>query len=100
MPSDITTQPYSAWLESVLRELVDIDPMCIALEMRDADGVCYTCYWNTSADDRILMIDSMQDDAKMEWFKNHKDELIELLNDEEDGDDGLCEADTETDSEK
>ena len=80
------SKPYIEWLEGIIKELVDIDPECIALEMLDADGKVYTCYWNISSDDRARLIGGMQDDDRMEWLKANRDLVASIL-DGEVGDD-------------
>lgn len=95
--TDYQTKPYARWVEQMLTEMFDIDPTSIALEMRDEEGQTYTCYYNTSSNDRAIMIDAMQDDAKLEWVRNNKEAILELL--EEDEDDEELEPDTEADSE-
>lgn len=82
-----------------MREMFDIDPVSIALQMRDANGQTYTCYWNCSRDDMACMIDALHDDALLEFLRVNKDMVKEILKGEEDDEDGLCESDTETDSE-
>lgn len=91
---EVIVKPYAHWLEDTLRELFDIDPVSIAMEMIDADGQLYTCYWNTSRDGRAQMIGGMQDDDLLDLLRNNRDAILEILNDEEVDDDGLCEADT------
>lgn len=95
--TDYQTKPYARWVEQMLTEMFEIDPESIALEMRDEEGKTYTCYYNTSSNDRAIMIDAMQDDAKLEWVRNNKEAILELL--EEDEDDEELEPDTEADSE-
>lgn len=82
-----------------MREMFDIDPVSIALQMRDANGQTYTCYWNCSRDDMACMIDALHDDALLEFLRVNKDAVAEILNGEEDDEDGLQDADTEADSE-
>ena len=82
-----------------MREMFDIDPVAIALEMRDANGKTYTCYWEVSRDDRACMIGAMQDDDLLDFLAVNKDVVTDILNGEEDDEDGLQDADTETDSE-
>lgn len=79
-----------------MREMFDIDPVAIAMEMRDAVGQIYTCYWMASQDDRALMIDAMRNDSLFDWLRNNKYEILEILNEEDDEYEG---TDTETDSE-
>ena len=98
LTADYTTKPYAHWVEDVMREMFDIDPTAIALEMRDAKGQTYTCYWDCSRDDRACMIGAMQDDDLLDFIAVNKDVVAEILNGEEDDEDGLCEPDTETDS--
>ena len=43
--------------------------------------------------------DALYDDALMEFLRVNKDMVKEILEGEEDDEDGLCESDTETDSE-
>ena len=95
--TDYQTKPYARWVEQMLTEMFEIDPTSIALEMRDEEGKTYTCYYNTSSNDRAIMIDAMQDDARLEWVRNNKEAILELL--EEDEDDEELEPDTEADSE-
>jgi hypothetical protein len=82
-----------------MREMFDIDPTAIALEMRDAKGQTYTCYWEVSRDDRACMIGAMQDDDLLDFLAVNKDAVAEILNGEGDDEDGLQDADTEADSE-
>lgn len=97
--AEFETKPYAPWLESTFREMVDIDPVSIAMEMVDANGQLYTCYWNTSRDDRAQMMSAMQDDDLLDLIRNNKDVINEILSGEEVDEDGLCETDIETDSE-
>lgn len=99
LTADFDSAPFSPWLESVVKELFDINPVSIAMQMRDADEKVYTCYWNVSANDRAVMIDALADDGKLDWLRENRDLVLEILNDEEGEEDGLCESDTETDSE-
>ena len=92
----IADAPFTPWLENVVKELFDIHPTAIAMQMRDEGGKCYTCYWDVSADDRAIMIDAMKDDDRMDWLRCNRELILEILNGEEGGD-GLCEDDTESD---
>ena len=69
------------------------------MEMRDPNGQTYTCYWECSRDDRDCMIGAMQDDDLLDFIAVNKDVVAGILNGEGDDEDGLCESDTETDSE-
>ncbi len=71
-----------------MREMFDIDPVAVAMQMRDADGKTYTCYWNCSRDDRSCMVGAMEDDDLVEFFRAYKDDIAAILNGEEDDEDG------------
>ena len=95
---DWTEKPYAGWLEQSIKELVDANPVAIAMEMVDEQGLVSTCYYNTSPNDRACMIDAMHDDNRWEWLINNRTEVKAILDDEGVDDDGLCEDDPETDS--
>lgn len=94
---DWTAKPYASWLESVIREMVNINPESIAMEMVDETGSVSTCYYNTSPNDRACMIDAMRDDAREQWIKDNAEFVRAILDGEED-EDGLQDDDSETDS--
>ena len=95
---DWTAAPYAEWLEQSIQELVKANPQAIAMEMVGEDGLVSTCYYNTSPNDRACMIDAMRDDARWEWLYANKEEVRAILEDEDD--DELQDADTESDSEE
>lgn len=69
------------------------------MEMRDANGQTYTCYWNCSRDDRACMIGGMKDDDMLDFIAVNADTILEILNGEDGDEDGLQDSDTEADSE-
>lgn len=93
--ASIETAPYSHWFESVVRGLYDIDPVCIAMEMRDAAGQVYTSYWEMDANDLSCFIDTLKDEALLTFVRNNRQLFLEILNEEGDEEDGLCETDTD-----
>ena len=95
--TDWVAKPYAAWLESVIREMVKTDPAAIAMEMMGDDGMVYTCYNNTSPNDRACMIDAMRDDAREQWIKDNAEFVRAILGGEEDEDE-LQDDDSEIDS--
>ena len=99
LDAELAAKPYAHWVEDMVQELFNIDPDAISMQMRDADGQTYTCYWECSRDDRACMIGAMQDDDLLDFLAVNKDVVAEILNGEEDDEDGLQGADTETDSE-
>lgn len=84
-----------------MREMFEIDPVSIALQMRDASGQTYTSYWQCSRDDLAIMADAIAEDKIISLLRDSRDDLLEIINGEEgeEDDDGLCESDTEADSE-
>lgn len=94
--AEIETAPYSQWLECTVRELYDIEPVCIAMEMRDAAGQVYTSYWQMDANDMACVIDALQNEATLNFIRENKDEILAILNGEgDDEDDGLPQTDTD-----
>ena len=92
-------KPYASFVEEMVKNMFDINPTCISMQMRDVEGKTYTCYWETSPDDRAIMIDAMRDDAFFDWIENNKDAIKAILEEEGDEGDEPCEPDTEADSE-
>ena len=84
---DIGSKPYAGWLEGVVREMFDIDPVCVAMQMRDGDGKSYTCYWNCTQDDRAVMADAVQLDGLLDLIRNNRGTIAEILS-EDDGEEG------------
>ncbi|MBO5740773.1 MAG: hypothetical protein J6R54_02160 [Bacteroidaceae bacterium] len=98
MTVDLSSAPYTPWLESVVKELYDIQPTSVMMVMRDESGKTFSCYWNVSADDRAIMIDALRYEGISEWIRDNRDEIKAILDGEED-EDGLSETDTEASGE-
>ena len=79
---DWTAAPYAEWLEQSIKELVNGNPVAIAMEMVSDDGLVSTCYYNTSPNDRACMIDAMRDDARFEFIRENRDEIRAILSDD------------------
>ena len=79
---DWTAAPYAEWLEQSIKELVNGNPVAIAMEMVSEDGLVSTCYYNTSPNDRACMIDAMRDDARFEFIRENRDEIRAILLDD------------------
>ena len=79
---DWTAAPYAEWLEQSIQELVNGNPVAIAMEMVSEDGLVSTCYYNTSPNDRACMIDAMRDDARFEFIRENRDEIKAILSDD------------------
>ena len=90
---------YAPWLETVVKDMVELKPVCIQMAMRDAEGRVYTSYWCMDANDRACIMDAIKTDGFLEFLRDNREAITEILNESEDDEDGLCEADPETDSE-
>lgn len=90
---DLATKPYAQWLEDTVKELFDIDPVAISMQMRKADGSTYTCYWDVTPDDRAIMLDAMREDGYIDFIRNNKDEIKAIFEEDEEEDDE-CEGDS------
>ena len=83
---EIGSKPYAPWLETVVREMFSLDPVCVAIQMRDGEGKSYTCYWNCTQDDRAVMADALHLDGILDLIRNNRSEIAEILNDDGDED--------------
>jgi len=97
--TDYTTKPYAGWLEEVLPEMVELDPVSIGIVMIMPDGMTGTCYFNVDREDMEIMKLAISDDQLVEFFKVNADVLTGILSGEEDEADEEQGTDTETDSE-
>lgn len=80
---DYANKPYAAWVDDTIIRMFDVDPVSIAMEMRDKNGMTYTCYWNTSQDDRSCMIGAMKEDWLLDFVRNNKELLREIVDEED-----------------
>ena len=87
MADEFSNLPYAPWLESTIRDLVDINPTAIAMQMMDESGEIYSCYYNMSPNIRAQFIAGMQDDDRLEWVKNNRHVIADILAGEEEGED-------------
>lgn len=97
--AEIAQKPYAEWLESVVKSVFDCEPVSIAFQMRDEEGHTFVSWYNTTVDDIAIMVNSMQIEGTLQYLKDNRDELMDIINsdddeDEEDGDDGSQETDT------
>ena len=58
------------------------------LQMRDAEGKSYTCYWQVDADDRAVMLDAIQQDEWFDFIRNNRDLIAEILMEDGDEEEG------------
>ena len=91
--TDWSLKPFASWLEQSIKELMEANPIAIAMEMVNEDGVISTCYYNTSPNDRACMIDAMADDARERWVLDNREWIKAVMDGEIDDDD--CEGDVD-----
>lgn len=80
---DFTEKPYTEWLEEVLSELFQHDPVSIGIVMILDDGTIGTNYYNVDCTDMILMANAMHKDEQINWMKVNRDYILDILNDDE-----------------
>ena len=96
---DYTTKPYARWLEEVLPQMIEYDPVSIGIVMILPDEVTGTVYYNVDRSDMAIMQQAIADDSLADYLRVNADIISQILSGEEDDEDGLCEPDTEADSE-
>jgi hypothetical protein len=84
---DFTASPYFSWLESVIQDIASENPKAISIEVVLEDGTCSTRYYNCTTSDRAMMIAAMNEAQIMDTIADHREEILELLNDVEGDDD-------------
>jgi len=96
---DYKTKPYARWLEEVLPQMIEFDPVSIGIVMILPDGTTGTVYYNADRRDMAIMRQAIDDDSLADFLRMNADIIAKILSGEEDDEDGLCEPDTEADSE-
>lgn len=101
MNEDQMQAPFTPWLESVVKDIFEIMPECIAFQMRDADNRTYTSYFNCSLDDMTIMADAVQKDGLIAYIHDNREDILTALNEDDDDDEDETDdsPDTEADSE-
>ena len=82
--TDIKAQPYAEWLESVLRQLVDLSPRAIGIVVVMPDGSTGTQYYNSDLRDLTIMREAIMLDYLTEFLANNADLLREIVDGEAD----------------
>lgn len=97
--TDYTTKPYAGWLEEVIPQLVEFDPVSIGIVMIMPDDSTGTVYYNVDRHDMAIMRQAIADDSLADYLRVNADIISRILFGEEEEEDELSEPDTETDSE-
>lgn len=84
MPKDIKAQPYAVWLEGILSELVEMEPVSITIAFIDKDGQSGTAYFNTDNRDRTQVISAIAEDWILDFISINKEYISDLLGKEDD----------------
>lgn len=79
--------------------MVELDPESIGIIMILPDGTTGTVYYNADRRDMAIMRQAIDDDSMADFLRMNADIISKILSGEEDDEDGLCEPDTEADSE-
>lgn len=84
---DYTTKPYAHWLEDVLPDLVELDPVSIGLVAIFPNGTTGTAYYNADNSDRSDMIRAIVEDSVLEFIKVNADRIADIIagDEEEEG---------------
>jgi hypothetical protein len=77
--TDIKAQPYAEWLESVLRQLVDMNPQAIGIVAIMPDGSTGTQYYNCDLRDLTIMREAIMIDYFADLLEANSDYLRKLL---------------------
>lgn len=82
--SDITKEPYAAWLEDALREMVAMRPSTIGIITIMPDGSTGTRYFNADNRDRLIMCEAINIDYLEELIRVNADGIRQILDGEDD----------------
>lgn len=82
--SDITKEPYAAWLEDALREMVAMRPSTIGIITIMPDGSTGTWYFNSDNRDRLIMCEAIGIDYLEELIRVNADGIRKILDGEDD----------------
>ena len=82
---DYTTKPYAQFLEEVLPDMVQYDPVSIGIVFILPDGSIGTNYFNCDCTDLVLMANAISKDELLSWMKVNR----EIINEEWEDDDTL-----------
>ena len=84
---DLKDIPWAGWLEEGLRDLVGMEPQCIAISAILPGGEIYTGYWEDSCADKIQIAGYIQMDATLDMLRANGDILREVLEEEQEAED-------------
>lgn len=79
--------------------MIEFDPVSIGIVMILPDESTGTVYYNADRRDMAIMRQAIDDDSLTDFLRMNADIISKILSGEEDDEDGLCEPDTEADSE-
>lgn len=85
--NDITKEPYAAWLEDALREMVDLRPATIGIITIMPNGSTGTRYFNADNRDRLIMCEAIGIDYLEELIRANAEGIRQIIDGEEDDQD-------------
>ena len=84
----LENSPYFSWLESVIRDIVENEPVAVSIETVYKDGRAASRFYNVDRGDRALMMAAMMEAQVMETLEDNRGKVLEILGIEvEDGED-------------
>jgi len=81
-----TKTEFVLWLDEVSPQMINWDTRAISIVGIDKHGNVKSVYWNTSTQDRALMVHALMADNLMEMIKDNASSIVDILNGS-DGDD-------------
>ncbi len=79
--------------------MIELDPVSIGIVMILPDESTGTVYYNVDRRDMAIMRQAIEDDSLADYLRVNADIISQILSGEEGEEDGLCEPDTEANSE-
>lgn len=83
---DYASKPYAQFLEEVLPDMVQYDPVSIGIVFILPDGSIGTNYFNCDCTDLVLMANAISKDELLSWMKVNRDIINEEWEEDEEGD--------------
>lgn len=81
--TDYTEKPYAGWMEEVLPQMVELDPVSIGIVAIMQDGTTGTAYFNTDNVERTIMVKAILEDALIDFVTLNRDYICSILNEDD-----------------
>ena len=83
---DYASKPYAQFLEEVLPDMVQYDPVSIGIVFILPDGSIGTNYFNCDCTDLVLMANAISKDELLSWMKVNREIINDGWEEDEEGD--------------